>query len=186
MKGRLTEEQKRLVEENLAVIDRVISKCIYINKNICGLEYDDLYQIGAIGLCKAAMYYNPAGRATFGTYAFCVVKNALLDYLRNLTSKQHAEKDFLIEADLYLEQQVMPKPEEDVYKKSVMQALEESKARYSGTARKGIEAIALRLQGYSGKDIAQRYSVNANYITACISRAQKYLKKDDVFCRMIA
>ena len=186
MKGKLNEEQKRLVEENLTVIDKVICRCIHINKNISGLEYDDLYQIGAIGLCKAAMYYRPVSKATFGTYAFCVVKNALLDHLRSLTSKRYAQNDFLTEADLYLEQQVMPEPEEDVYERSVMQALEESKARYSGTARKGIEAIALRLQGYSGKDIAQRYSVNANYITACISRAQKYLKKDDVFCRMIA
>ena len=64
--------------------------------------------------------------------------------------------------------------------------LEESKERYSGSTRKGIEAIELRLQGYTGKDIAQKYCVNTNYITACISRAQKYLKKDDVFCRMIA
>ena len=161
-------------------------KCIHINKNIYGLEYDDLYQIGAIGLCKAAMQYRPVSEASFGTYAFRVVKNTLLDYLRNLTMKQSAQQDFMEEADVYWERQQTAEPAAEVYEKSLLQALEESKERYSGTARKGIEAIELRLQGYSGKDIAQRYSVNANYITACISRAQKYLKKDDAFCRMIA
>ena len=52
MDERLTQEQRELVEENLTVIDSVIKSCVHVNNNICGMEYDDLYQIGAIGLCK--------------------------------------------------------------------------------------------------------------------------------------
>ena len=59
MDERLTQEQRELVEKNLTVIDCVIRSCVHANNNICGMEYDDLYQIGAIGLCKAASRYKP-------------------------------------------------------------------------------------------------------------------------------
>ena len=53
----LSDEQRKLVENNLSVIDQVIRKRITMNREIPGMEYDDLYQIGAIGLCKAAVKY---------------------------------------------------------------------------------------------------------------------------------
>lgn len=186
MSGRMNEEQQRLVEENLAVIDRVIRSCIHTNNRICGLEYDDIYQIGAIGLCKAAMSYRQMDKATFRTYAFRVVRNTLIDYLRSFRVRQEAYHQFLSEANFYMERQCEAGPDRELYEKGILQALEESKVRYSGSARKGIEAIEMKMQGYSGKDIAEKYCVNTNYITACISRAQKYLKKDDAFLRMIA
>ena len=186
MKDRMNEEQRSLVEDNLAVIDRVIRRCIHVDPCICGLEYDDLYQIGALGLCKAAMRYRPVSDASFGTYAFRVVRNTLYDYLRGLTIRQRAQRELLAEAERYPEQQYAAEPDEEIYERSVLQALEESKERYGGSARKGIEAIELKMRGYSGKDIAERYCVTANYITACISRAQKYLKKEEAFLRMIA
>ena len=49
MDERLTQEQRGLVEKNLTVIDSVIRNCVHVNNNICGMEYDDLYQIGAVG-----------------------------------------------------------------------------------------------------------------------------------------
>ena len=65
MDERLTQEQRELVEENLTVIDSVIKSCVHVNNNICGMEYDDLYQIGAIGLCKAASLYKQCKQAAF-------------------------------------------------------------------------------------------------------------------------
>lgn len=56
----------------------------------------------------------------------------------------------------------------------------------SDSVRKGIEAIELKMQGYSGRDIAEWYHVKPNYITACISRAQKHLRQDVVFVRKVA
>lgn len=187
MNERLNEEQRRLVEEHLNVIDQVIRKCIGINHQICGMEYDDIYQVGAIGLCKAAVSYQQYQRATFTTYAFHVVRNTIFDYLRSLSVKQAAFRRLLLEAAGEMEQQQTREMlENDLYEKDVLQALGETKERYRGTARKGIEAIEMKMQGYSGKDIAAMYCVNANYITACISRARKYLQKDDAFRRRIA
>ena len=40
----LSQEQQAMVESNLAVIDKVISRCIHANEGVCGLGRDDLYQ----------------------------------------------------------------------------------------------------------------------------------------------
>ena len=66
------------------------------------------------------------------------------------------------------------------YTKGNLRALQQSKENCSGSVRKGIEAIELKMQGYSSRDIAERYHVKPNYITACISRAQKHLRQDVV------
>ena len=186
MDGRMNDEQRKMVENYMDVIARVIWKCNRINPHVFGMEYDDIYQIGAIGLCKAAMSYRPMGTATFSTYAFRVIRNTIYDYLRSLNTKQEAFQRFLAEADNYMERQQNEMLENELYEKDVLQALEETKERYSDTARKGIEAIEMKMKGCSGKDIAERYCVNANYITACVSRAQKYLTQDDIFLRKIA
>ena len=66
-----------------------------------------------------------------------------------------------------------------------LRALHESKEHCSNTAKKGIEMIELKARGYSGRDIADKYSVSPNYITACISRARKYLLNQTAFLERI-
>lgn len=101
MDERLTQEQRGLVEENLTVIDSVIKSCVHVNNNICGMEYDDLYQIGAIGLCKAASRYKQCKQAAFSTYAFHVIKNTIIDYLRGLNTRLRVQSCFLEEQSVY-------------------------------------------------------------------------------------
>ena len=105
MDERLTQEQRELVEKNLTVIDCVIRSCVHANNNICGMEYDDLYQIGAIGLCKAASRYKQSKQAAFSTYAFHVVKNTIIDYLRGLNTRLRAQNCFLEESEQHIKQQ---------------------------------------------------------------------------------
>lgn len=107
MDERLTQEQRELVEKNLTVIDCVIRSCVHANNNICGMEYDDLYQIGAIGLCKAASRYKQSKQAAFSTYAFHVVKNTIIDYLRGLNTRLRAQNCFLEESEQHIKQQYM-------------------------------------------------------------------------------
>lgn len=49
-----------------------------------------------------------------------------------------------------------------------------------GVARLGIEALELKVKGYSGADIAQLYQTKPNHIGAWISRAAEKLRKDAV------
>lgn len=84
---RLTAAQQRLVEENLAVVERVLRFNVRVNPCIVGLSYEDLYQEGCVWLCKAALTFDPA-RGSFASYARQVVQNGLVSYCRNLTGKQ--------------------------------------------------------------------------------------------------
>ena len=58
------------------------------------------------------------------------------------------------------------------------------KKEYSGVAQLGIEALELKIKGYSGADIARLYHTEPNHVGAWISRAKAKLKKDAAFCRL--
>ncbi len=60
----------------------------------------------------------------------------------------------------------------------ISQLLEYGRNTYSGTARLGIEAMELKIRGYTGTDIARLYGVQPNLVGAWISRATEKLKKD--------
>ena len=77
---RLTAAQQRLVEENLAVVERVLRFNVRVNPCIAGLSYEDLYQEGCVWLCNAALTFDPA-RSSFASYARRVVQNGLIGYL---------------------------------------------------------------------------------------------------------
>lgn len=65
----LTDEQRKLAEENISLVK------FAINKYICSMpfEYDDMISIGYIGLCKAAAGFNATKNHTFSTYATKVI-----------------------------------------------------------------------------------------------------------------
>jgi len=56
--------------------------------------------------------------------------------------------------------------------------LEHGRRTYNGVARLGIEAMELKIKGYSGTDIAKLYGVAPKHVGAWISRATAKLKKD--------
>ena len=177
----LSDEQRKLVENNLAVIDQVIRRKISMNREIPGMEYDDLYQIGAIGLCKAATKYQKRENATFETYAFQVIKNELLDHIRCVLRKEEARSRFISDEEVYLRQVQSRQIELPLNESSPIDILLEKRNDVSETTRKGIDAMVLQMQGYSGTDIAKKYDEKPNYIAACISRARKYLQNDRKF-----
>ena len=156
----LSDEQRKLVENNLAVIDQVIRRKISMNREIPGMEYDDLYQIGAIGLCKAAANYQKKENATFETYAFQVIKNELLDHIRGVLRKEAARTQFISDEEAYLRQVQRMQRDLSLNDSSPINILLEKRNDVSETTRKGINAMVLQMQGYSGTDIAEKYDVN--------------------------
>lgn len=61
---RLTDDQRRLVEANIALVPWVLKRM-----RIAPTEYDDKFQDGLLGLIRAAQKYEPARGFTFSTYA---------------------------------------------------------------------------------------------------------------------
>ena len=182
----LSMEQQRAVLQHLPVVNRVIRKYITVNPAICGLAYDDLFQEGCVWLCKAAVTYCPEKGAGFETYAERVVANGLLAYCRRSWNKA---KRLCSISDCPDAVNEIPAPQKSIdeilMERDILHMLSETKRQYSGVARAGIEAIAWKVQGLSGSEIATLYGVKPNTIGAWISRAVQKLRKNIVFTSWI-
>lgn len=76
----MTPEQLRLVEDNIPLVGYIVGKH-YRNAPQLG-EFDDIIQIGSIGLCKAAETYRPDKGFKFSTYAGRCIRNEIKMALR--------------------------------------------------------------------------------------------------------
>ncbi len=63
----LTAEQRVKVEENMGLVGRVIQDCVHTLDKGCIYDYDDLFQIGCVGLCKAAQTDRPGHKGALPT-----------------------------------------------------------------------------------------------------------------------
>ena len=97
----LSDAQQIMVEENLGLVRAVLSRCVNNPGSMGIYSYDDLFQIGCIGLCKAAAQYQP-GRAVFSTYAYIAIRNHIYNALAYATYRQEKEvlSEFLYEPPL--------------------------------------------------------------------------------------
>ena len=75
-------ERDKLILENLSLVKKVASK-IYYRLPKGDIEFDDLVNVGVIGLMKAIERYNE-DKAKFSTYAYIKIRGEILDYLRSL------------------------------------------------------------------------------------------------------
>lgn len=166
---KLTASQQRKVNENMGLVGKVIADKVHDNGGYNMYSYDDLFQIGCIGLCKAAA--SDKG-GCFSTYAYRLIWNEICDALIYSTRRQ--TKEILIEDDhkYYFESVEMGME----LKFDLNSALESAKQNASPSVVKGINAIIMSSQGYTAKEIGKQMDAEANLVTAWISKARKFLK----------
>ena len=70
----LTAEQQKKVEQNIRLVQKVINDKVHGPYQLGIYTYDDIFQIGCIGLCKAAAT-DKGG--TFSTYAYRLIWNEI-------------------------------------------------------------------------------------------------------------
>ncbi len=188
--GIMTEQERALVEDHMGLVETVLQKHITPRPDVPGMEHDDLFQVGSLALCLAAQRYD--GRCSFSTFAYVVVKNALIDHCRNAMGK----RVILVPAEKITEDgefvnllESTPDPQNTVNTaeaRELFRTLQDAKQRYRGIARKGVQAIEMQMFGYSTKEIAALYGVRTNVVAAWVSRARSLLMReirDPSFCR---
>jgi len=184
----LNNEQKKLIENNLDIVKWAIYSHITVNETVYGLNYDDLFQEGCLLLCRAAATYN-GELAQFDTYAQVVVKNGLLAYCKKMWRKHKHTINF---NDISSDSEDITNPisdnqiTKDIYNSFisdtvVFDLLESVKLEYSGITRLGIDALELKIKGYTGAEIAQLWGVRQNTIGAWITRAKNKLRQNERF-----
>lgn len=169
----LTDEQRIKVEENMGLVGRVIQDCVHTLDKGCIYDYNDLFQIGCEGLIKAAQTDRPGHSCAFSTYAYRLIRNEIYTQLEYATRRGR---------------EVATAPEEIPYTTSEENSLEQlescsallslldrAERAAGGVTAKGVQAIRLLAEGYSNREIGDRFGVPANYITAWVAKARKYV-----------
>ncbi len=70
--------KEKLITFNSPLIKSIVKR--YLNK---GIEYDDLYQLGALGFVKAIKNYDPNFNVKFTTYAVPMIAGEIKRFLRD-------------------------------------------------------------------------------------------------------
>ena len=166
----LTDAERQRVEENMALVSRVIRDCVHQYSH-GAYDYDDLMQIGYMGLCKAVLSDKP-GWGAFSTYAYIIIRNELYSALEYATRRG---------AELATDPAELPheesseSAEQQIECGELLRHLEKAEASASGVTAKGFQAIRLLAQGYTSREIGQRFGVQANHVTAWVAKARKQL-----------
>lgn len=92
----LTDAQRLLVEENLGLVSFAMNKLpIYLFDS-----REDAFQIGVIGLMKAARSYDPGRKILFATYAIPCITNELRMALRHINVANPPGRTFSYDAPI--------------------------------------------------------------------------------------
>lgn len=165
---KLTKEQQRIVEENLGLVHKVINDKVHGPYQLGIYSRDDLYQIGCIGLCKAAAT-DKGGN--FSTYAYRLIWNQICDALIYSTRRQALETS----SEEIPHQMEAP----DRFSETAMvldAALDRAEAAAPPSTAKGIKALRLKAQGYTCREIGEQMDASDKLVCAWISKARSFLK----------
>lgn len=163
---KLTAEQQRKAKENMGLVGKVIADKVH-GSRFGSFTREDLFQIGCIGLCKAAAT-DKGG--CFSTYAYRLIWNEICTALIQATRhsvEQPVELPIL---------ELQSKDDGFVPTVELEDLLERGERTATGVVKKGIQAMRLRLKGYSTREIGARLAAPDNYVTAWEAKARKYLR----------
>lgn len=181
----MTDIERKLTEDHLSIVAKVIQTltcgCRYVSYD----ERQDLLQIGNLALCKAAMNYD--GNRPFETYAKVVIRNAIYDYWRSLQKERTYTCSMDAVADnetdtsyqqLLADTSSLQNLEQEHNLRSIYEYLQTLQNVNCTTIKKGIQALLLQQNGYTSQEISKHYGVPASHVRAWKSKARKYLQQD--------
>ena len=171
----LDENQKKLVEKN--------HKLIYYTLNKYKLNPEEYYDILAIGLCKAAMNFDPE-RSKFSTFAVKVMYNEFLKHDRD----ENANKRKVNKNTLSLNH-IMRDPKNKDRKCEFWELLTDGREPFMDVIHMNLpdiltkqELLVCRLSydGYSQTQIGEKLGVAQSYISRLLKSARIKLEKEVV------
>ena len=91
------ESKEILVRKNIALVKSIVKK--FLNR---GHEYEDLFQLGSIGLLKAIQNYDPKYDVRFSTYAVPMIMGEIKRFLRDdgMIKVSRSLKELVVKSEL--------------------------------------------------------------------------------------
>lgn len=162
----LNAQQQKMVEDNLGLVGKVIRDKVHGLGQAEMMEYDDLFQIGSIGLCKAAA--TDKGGSAFSTYAYRLIWNEICDALvkqsRIQKREQNREGEQSVAASDVAEQW------------ELREMLSKAETAAEGAAARGIHALKLFTLGYSSQEIADLMQAQPGTVRLWMTKARRFLR----------
>lgn len=190
----MSEKDKRQIEENMDKLEVTI-KSLAKKFNVPACDFDDYRQTAYLTLCDRAYKYD--GRTKFITFANTVITNAMIDKYRreknrNVEMVSFNDACFECEDETNLldflasendtENEVLTRVTNDMVKKYIRTAKDKCTAK---TTVRGFEALELKLEGYSGEEIASMFNVPSNSLRSWMSKAKKLLLCENDFVELV-
>ena len=166
---KLTVEQQRKAEANMGLVGKVIADKVH-GSRFSSFTREDLFQIGCIGLCKAAAT-DKGG--CFSTYAYRLIWNEICTALIQATRRSAEQPVEMPILEIQGEKEELPSTLE------LEDLLERGERTAKGVVRKGIQALRLRSEGYSTREIGTYLGAPDNYVTAWETKSRKFLRAMD-------
>lgn len=166
----LTREQQILVEDNLGLVGKVIKDKVHGIGSDQTFTYDDLFQIGCIGLCKAAAT-DQGG--CFSTYAYRLIWNEICDSLIKCT--RISKREQICEPEEIIRQTRL-ETMDPLEACELHQAIADAKAKTEGMTAKGIDCLKLSAEGYSSKELSVKFRAKPATVRMWMSIARRYLQ----------
>ena len=178
----MTDEQKKLVEANIGLVWHSIKN--YVKSAIGD---DDVYQIGCMGLIKAAQNYDPS-RSSFATFAVKCIVGEIYKYFRH----QRSVKETMNYKAYHMEDIIYRHEKDEI---TLLDAIELRKRSGEDEAFTNLliqEAISVLhtlpdtqyksfllyyMQGFNQPEIARMLDTSQAQISRYLSRATKKLKE---------
>ena len=163
----LTHDQQRLFDQHFPLVHFIIRRYF---PRISPSDYDDFVQVGAMGLCRAIVNYDPR-KSMLSTYAASCIRAGIRAYIRSLHA---ACRDRRKEISLDVSFDV-PFAADDV--ESIVIA-HEILAFLQRLPSRDLQIIGLRLAGHSQQRISQQLQLSQGYISKRLSAIRQQLRKE--------
>ena len=167
---KLSPEQQNVVEANLGLVGKVIQDKVRGINQMGIFDYHDLFQIGCIGLCKAAATDRGGN---FSTYAYRLIWNEICSALVHATKRQETELKILDNPGLG---SVTDPLEQIILRAEVQNGIARAQSTANPSTKKGIDALILMSKGYTCSEIGAKMHAAPNLVTAWMAKARKYLR----------
>lgn len=165
----MTSEQQSLVTQNLGLVRRIAFEYVNDINNM-----DELFQVGCEALCNAAQKENI--RASFSTYAYTCIKNAIRNYAMRQSFTASNELPYSTED--YDNEKNANLAVYDSYKDAkLFDVLQDIKSKSKKQMRIGIDILTFMSCGYSKEEICQKLDISQRQYKRCLEISRKKLRE---------
>lgn len=174
----LSDKQRELVEQNLGLVGKVIKDKVHFSPAM-PISYDDLFQTGCLGLCKAAVT-NKGG--CFSTYAYLLIWREICSSLRRTYRGQLRE----LPLDS-LEGFAQPGDFTNLDARlDASAALANICTPSQISLQKGLRILLLMSDGYSSTEAGAFFHLEANSARALASKARRHIKTSPEISQLLS